>query len=108
MSVYVDDSFIEWRGKTWCHLQADTADELHKFAAKLGLRRAWFQTRPGRPELDHYDVTASKRDQAIALGAVAESWRDGAGRTRRQIARERKPEPPEWGHGPVSLGPVAP
>ena len=53
MGVYVDDSHISWRGKHWSHLQADTAEELHAFAQKLGLKRAWFQTKPGRPELDH-------------------------------------------------------
>lgn len=86
MSVYVDDSFIEWRGTKWCHLQADTLDELHEFAERIGLRREWFQ--PGsRPELAHYDVSESVRKRAISLGAIEESWRSGAGRARRAIAR---------------------
>lgn len=92
MSVYVDDSFIAWRGQRWCHLQADTVEELHEFAGKLGLKREWFQARPGRPELDHYDVTAAKRIRAIELGAISETWREGAGRTRRLIARQRARE----------------
>jgi hypothetical protein len=80
--VYVDDAHIFWRGKRWSHLQADSLVELHAFAALLGLKREWFQ--PGsRPENDHYDVTDSMREKAIALGAVAESWRDGARRARR-------------------------
>jgi hypothetical protein len=90
MAVYVDDSRIEWRGKRWSHLQADSADELHAFALKLGLKREWFQAKAGRPELDHYDVTEAKRLQALELGALAETWRDGAGRLRRQFARQRE------------------
>lgn len=82
MAVYVDDSMILWRGRKWCHLQADTLEELHAFAAKLGLKREWFQ-KGSRPENDHYDVTEAKRAQAIALGAVAETWRDGSRRSRR-------------------------
>lgn len=66
MAVYVDSEEILWRGKLWCHLAADTLDELHAFASKLGLRRSWFQSR-GYP---HYDVTVSVRQRALQLGAV--------------------------------------
>ena len=67
MTTYVDDECISWRGKSWCHLVADSLDELHAFAAKLGLRRAWFQNTASYP---HYDVTVAVRDRAISLGAV--------------------------------------
>jgi hypothetical protein len=51
-----------------CHLTTDGAlDELHAFAARLGLRRAWFQPHPSAP---HYDLTAGRRAHAIELGAV--------------------------------------
>jgi hypothetical protein len=64
-------------------MQADTEDELHVFAARLGLKRSWFQ--PGsRPEAAHYDLTAGKRSQALVLGAVSETWRE-AGLRRRAI-----------------------
>lgn len=39
IAVYVDSEEILWRGKLWCPLVADSLDELHAFAAKLGLRR---------------------------------------------------------------------
>jgi hypothetical protein len=52
----------------WSHLTADDKDELHTFAARLGLQRSWFQDKPRG--LWHYDVPDSKRQQAIALGAV--------------------------------------
>lgn len=67
MTVYVDDEQISWRGKLWCHLVADTLDELHVFAKRLGLQRAWFQ---GRSVYPHYDVTLSVRDRALAMGAL--------------------------------------
>ncbi|CAN5556153.1 DUF4031 domain-containing protein [soil metagenome] len=70
MAVYVDEAIWEQSGQLWCHLTADTADELHAFAALLGLRRSRFQSKPGRPWVDHYDITDSKRRQAVALGAV--------------------------------------
>lgn len=68
MAVYVDKAEWEWRGRKWCHLLADDLDELHAFAATLGLRRAWFQERASFP---HYDLTESKRQLAISRGAVA-------------------------------------
>jgi len=54
----------------WCHLTADASDELHVFAATLGLERSAFQSRPGRPWRDHYDIPEPKRRQAVALGAI--------------------------------------
>lgn len=87
MSVYVDDAFEGDWGK-WTgggHMQADTPEELHAFAARLGLKREWFQDRPGRPERSHYDLTASKRDLALRLGAIPEAIE--AGTARRRAAR---------------------
>lgn len=72
MSVYVDE-FKLWmpsqprpfhRGSS--HLTADTVDELHVFAARIGLRRAWFQEHVSAP---HYDLTQSRRESAMAAGA---------------------------------------
>lgn len=66
MAVYVDAEAIEWRGKHWCHLVADTLDELHHFADRLGLQRSWFQCK----KYPHYDVTMSVRARALKLGAL--------------------------------------
>lgn len=77
MTVYVDDAAIPTsvpngsvtHTSTWSHLTADTKDELHAFAVgKLGLKKSYFQDKPRG--LWHYDVTKSKRDQALRLGAV--------------------------------------
>ena len=82
MAVYVDNANIPARvangrvvhDSRWSHLFADTQEELHQFAAQLGLRRSYFQ--PGRPRSDgspsphwHFDLTVGKRQQAIRLGA---------------------------------------
>lgn len=77
MSVYVDNARIPARvgriSGRWSHLTADTKPELHAFAARIGLRRAWFQDKPdlgGGPGVHwHYDVTDTKRQQALAAGA---------------------------------------
>ena len=68
MAVYVDNEQIAWRGRTWCHLVADSLEELHRFADKLGLQRNWFQSHASYP---HYDVTASVKMKALKLGALA-------------------------------------
>lgn len=66
MAVYVDNARVKWRGHEWCHLVADTIQELHDFALALGLRRAWFQ---GSASYPHYDVTLQTRARALELGA---------------------------------------
>jgi hypothetical protein len=92
MTVYVDNARIAARvgrhNTTWSHLFADTQDELHAFADRLGLQRKWFQdpvrigkpikARPGSRAAEnwHYDVTEAKRRQAVSLGAVQVSWRE--------------------------------
>ncbi len=67
MAVYVDSEGIRWRGKEWCHLVADSMEELHEFAARLGLQRRWFQDKGRYP---HYDVTMPVRNRALRMGAV--------------------------------------
>jgi hypothetical protein len=66
MTVYVDDVKIIWRQNLWCHLVADSLEELHSFALMLGLKREWFQDSASYP---HYDVTVHNRDRALKLGA---------------------------------------
>ncbi len=93
----MDDAFAAGDWGPWSgggHLQADTLDELHEFADRLGLRRSWLQTRSGRPWNDHYDLTAQARDDAIALGAVPVSWRQAVRRNRRVRAAHRGQAPP--------------
>ena len=57
--------------KDWCHMATDARlEELHQMAARLGLRRAWFQNQPTHP---HEDLTPAKRAWAIRFGAQAVS-----------------------------------
>ena len=70
MAVYVDAAIWSWQGLKWCHLLADDLDELHRFAALLGIKRASFQG-PPKSATPHYDLTGYERSRAIALGAVA-------------------------------------
>lgn len=84
MTVYIDNEQIRWRGKRWCHLVADSLEELHSFAAAIGLKRDWFQDRASYP---HYDVTITVRERAIELGAIC------AGKTQMLMcARQLKAE----------------
>lgn len=54
-------------GKQSCHMMTDgEPEELHQFAERIGLKRAWYQDHPSHP---HYDLTPSKRAQALRLGA---------------------------------------
>jgi len=69
MAVYVDDAIWSWQGLRWCHLVADHLDELHRFAAQLGIKHSSFQS-PPRSSAPHYDLTAYERRRAIALGAL--------------------------------------
>ncbi len=47
----------------WCHLAADgDFEELHAFAARLGIPRHRFQG-------DHYDLPPWTRERAVAFGA---------------------------------------
>lgn len=72
MTIYVDALVRNgWklRGHTVmnCHLFSDVGvDELHAFAERIGMRRAWFQDQ----RIPHYDLTAARRRLAIACGAV--------------------------------------
>jgi hypothetical protein len=88
LSVYVDHAFAVGDWGRWSgggHMQADTLQELHEFAARLGLRREWFQSKPGRPENDHYDLTRAGRELAIELGAISQDRGDST--RRRQAIR---------------------
>ena len=74
MAILVDE-LREYPGvalpyTAWCHMATDASfEELHAFAARLGLRRAWFQR-------DHYDLPPHGRAAAVALGAEQVATRE--------------------------------
>lgn len=75
MAVYVDEAVWEWKGQKWCHLLADSLDELHTFAKQIGLKKAWFQE-PPKTKYPHYDINESRRLVAIKKGAIEINRRD--------------------------------
>jgi len=87
---------VRGRISRWCHLFSDASDEeLHAVAARIGLKREWFQ-RPGDPVqmARHYDVSEGKRAEAVRAGAVEITWREAgkmrsAARDRLQAERDR-------------------
>lgn len=64
MTILVDDPLWHWRGRRWCHLVSDASlDELHEFAARVGIPRRGFQG-------DHYDIPEEFRPEVVAAGAT--------------------------------------
>jgi len=66
MSVYVDTARNKFYRYRMSHMLADSLEELHAMAEKLGLRRSWFQPKSS----PHYDLCQSKRARAVELGAI--------------------------------------
>lgn len=87
MAVYVDNAVFQWRGKRWAHLLADNLDELHAFAARLGIPRYAFQDKRSGV---HYDIDSVMREQALRLGAVPVSRLQDRERMRAIIANARR------------------
>ena len=79
MAVYVDNADIPASvpNGNRVHMMADTLPELLAFASRIGLRRSWIQVKKSGV---HVDLTAGKRRQAVAAGAVevevhSDEWR---------------------------------
>jgi hypothetical protein len=77
-------------------MTADSTEELHAFAERLGLPRRAFQQKRSNPVYDHYDLTEELREKAISLGAVALGWREAARLRRKRLS----PEGPSPGSPP--------
>jgi len=69
MAVYVDDVRFPYRGMVMCHMFADTEAELHAMADRIGIQRRWFQ-RPPRASWRHYDISLTKKREALRAGAI--------------------------------------
>ena len=77
MTVMVDPPVWPFRGRRFAHLASDTSyDELHRFAARLGLPARAFHD-------DHYDIPEEWVPRAVALGAEEVDARELARRLRR-------------------------
>lgn len=76
MPVYVDNMRADYqpahrpgRKYVMSHMIADTLDELHRMADKIGVAKKWFQG-------DHYDICQSKKALAIQHGAIEVDMRE--------------------------------
>ncbi len=67
MAVYVDRSRVMFKEKLWCHLMADTLEELHNFAQQMNIDARLFHQNASYP---HYDITLEMRSMVIAHGAI--------------------------------------
>lgn len=80
MAVYVDDMRARYGRMVMCHMAADTEDELHQMADRIGVARKWYQG-------DHYDICRAKKKLAIQFGAKKVTRREMV-----QIVRGRQGE----------------
>ena len=93
--ILVDDAVWPWRDLRWAHLVSDVSyDELHAFAAGLGIPRRAFQG-------DHYDVHTELRARAIAAGAVPIGTKELVTRLRAAGLRKRHRYGYDAGRGAV-------
>lgn len=88
MPVYIDDMNAEKDGMIFCHMLADTHEELMQMAALIGLKPAWLQHEGTHKE--HFDITIGKKRLALARGAQAITYKDaGAFVKRKREALQR-------------------
>lgn len=90
MPVYVDDMKAPVRmggGRVYvfCHMVADTEEELHAIADRIGVARRWYQY-PEKSRWPHYDIVQAKRALAVAAGAIEVEMRQTPAIARRCIA----------------------
>lgn len=80
MAVYVDDMHLypigQYGRMKMSHLLADTDEELHAMADRIGVARRWWQRPPKHSS--HYDIALSKRALAVAAGAIEITMRQAA------------------------------
>lgn len=68
MAVYVDQPDKPFGRLKMAHMIGDTDAELHYMARRLGLQRYWYQK--AGTMYAHYEISKSKRTQAIEAGAI--------------------------------------
>ena len=87
MSILVDDPVWPAHGTLWAHLVSDASyDELHDFAARLGVPRRAF-------DHDHYDVPEARLPDLLAAGALPVTGLELARRLERsglRVSQRRK------------------
>lgn len=84
--VYIDDFNAPFGKMRMCHMIADNTTELLKMAALIGIHAMWIQDKGTYNE--HFDVCLSKKEKAIAAGAVEITARQYAA-----MVNQRKDKP---------------
>jgi muramoyltetrapeptide carboxypeptidase len=70
VTLLIDPPSVPAHGRLWSHLASDESfEELHRFAASLGVPARGF-------DRDHYDIPAERYDAVVAAGAVPVSSRE--------------------------------
>lgn len=69
VTVYVDTMRAKYRRMIMCHMVADTEEELHAMADKIGVSRKWYQG-------NHYDICLAKKKLALKYGACEITMRE--------------------------------
>ncbi len=86
MTLLIDPPNYAGHGRMWSHLASDESfDELHRFAAGLGIPQRGF-------DRDHYDIPAERYAQVVAAGAAPVSSRELIRRLKAAGLRRRKTE----------------
>lgn len=86
--ILVDPPSWPAHGRMWSHLASDTSlDELHEFAARLGIPARGFDG-------DHYDLPADRYQHALEAGALPVSSREIVVRLHAAGLRRRKRKSP--------------
>jgi hypothetical protein len=89
--ILVDRPLWPAHGRRFAHLVSDESyDELHAFAARLGMPERAFHR-------DHYDLPDNMWDDAVAAGAQPVDSRELVRRLRASGLRRRKPRPDSAG-----------
>ncbi|HSE07548.1 MAG TPA: DUF4031 domain-containing protein [Nocardioidaceae bacterium] len=84
MTLLIDPPNSPGHGRLWSHLASDESfDELHRFAARLGIPQRGF-------DRDHYDIPAERYELVVAAGALPVSSRELIRRLKAAGLRRRK------------------
>lgn len=94
MAVYVDDMKARYGRLVMCHMLADSDEELHAMADRIGVSRRWWQS-PHLASGSHYDVCLSKRALAIEAGAIPITLRQASAMNARRRMTGQLGDPAE-------------
>ena len=73
MAVYIDKANIKYKRMIMCHMIADSYEELHDMAKKIGMKNTWFQKNASFP---YYDVCLMRKKKALEYGAIEVSRKE--------------------------------